>query len=84
MVEQLPDDVLHRYDRLKHWRKTRAQARGVESDVILPRTTLWDLAHRPPGALADLAGIVDFGPTRRAMYGQEIMAVIAGGAVVAK
>ncbi len=77
VVERAPDDVRDRYDRLQHWRKTRAQARGVESDVILPRTTLWDLARRPPRALADLDDIVDFGPTRRTMYGQEIIAVIA-------
>jgi len=73
-----PDDVRDRYDRLQTWRKKRAQARGVESDVILPRTTLWDLARRPPRTLADLVDIVDFGPTRRAMYGEEIMTVVAG------
>jgi len=77
VVEREPDDVRDRYDRLQQWRKTRAQARGVESDVILPRSTLWDLARRPPRTLADLADIVDFGPTRRAMYGQEILAVTA-------
>lgn len=76
VMERVPDDVRDRYDRLQHWRKKRAQARGVESDVILPRTTLWDLAYRPPRALGDLANIVDFGPTRQAMYGQEIIAVI--------
>lgn len=78
IVEREPDDVRDRYDRLQQWRKTRAQARGVESDVILPRTTLWDLARRPPRTLADLADIIDFGPTRRAMYGQEILAVVGG------
>lgn len=78
VMTQEPDDVQDRYDRLHHWRKTRAQARGVESDVILPRTTLWDLARRPPRTLADLADIADFGPTRRALYGPEIMAVTAG------
>lgn len=78
VVEREPDDVRDRYDRLHQWRKTRAQARGVESDVILPRTALWDLARRPPRTLADLADIVDFGPTRRAMYGQEVVAVISG------
>jgi len=79
VVERLPDAVRDRYQRLHHWRKTRAEARGVESDVILPRTTLWDLTHRPPRTLADLAGIVDFGPTRRALYGQEILTVIGAG-----
>jgi len=78
VVAQEPDDVRERYDRLHHWRKTRAQARGVESDVILPRTSLQDLAKRPPRTLADLVDIVDFGPTRRDMYGQEIITVLAG------
>ncbi len=77
VLEREPDDVRDRYDRLHHWRKTRAQARGVESDVILPRTTLWDLARRPPRTVADLADIADFGPTRREMYGQEILAVVS-------
>lgn len=76
LVERAPDEVRERYERLQHWRKKRAQARGVESDVILPRSTLWDLAQRPPRTLADLSGIVDFGPTRRAMYGEEILAIL--------
>ena len=37
-----------RYDRLHTWRKNRAKVRGVESDVILPRTAL--LGSRPPPA----------------------------------
>jgi ribonuclease D len=76
VVERPPDDVQARYDRLQHWRKTRAQARGVESDVILARTTMWDLATRAPRGLDDLADIADFGPTRRAMYGKEILAIL--------
>ena len=43
-VDREPDEVRDRYDRLHTWRKDRARARGVESDVILPRTALWDLA----------------------------------------
>lgn len=78
VAERMPDDVRDRYDRLQTWRKKRAQARGVESDVIVPRTTLWDLALRPPRTLADLDGIADLGPTRRTMYGQELLAVIGG------
>ncbi|MEO6222101.1 MAG: HRDC domain-containing protein, partial [Vicinamibacterales bacterium] len=78
IVERESDDVLDRYDRLHHWRKKRAQTRGVESDVILPKTTMWDLARRPPGALGELAGIADFGPRRRELYGDELLAVVAG------
>ncbi|MCC7185079.1 MAG: HRDC domain-containing protein [Acidobacteria bacterium] len=78
VMERIPDDVRDRYDRVQDWRKKRAQARGVESDVVLLRSTMWDLARRPPRTLADLEGIADFGPVRRAMYGQEIMAVVGG------
>ena len=68
-----------RYDRLHTWRKERAKKRGVESDVILPRTALWDLARRPPHTRGDLAQIADFGPWRRDTYGDEILALLRRG-----
>ena len=71
------EDVLDRYDRLHTWRKERARARGVESDVILPRTTLWDLARRPPRTHGELEDIADFGPWRRETYGEEILALLS-------
>jgi ribonuclease D len=72
--EREPDDVADRYDRLHTWRKQRAQARGVESDVILPRTAMTDLARRPPRSADDLLHTVDLGPHRRALYGDELLA----------
>jgi ribonuclease D len=72
-----PDDVRDRYDCLHAWRKNRAKARGVESDVILPRTALWDLARRPPRTHGELADIADFGPWRRETYGAEILALLS-------
>jgi len=78
-VTRESDEVQDRYDRLHHWRKTRARVRGVESDVILPRTALWDMARRPPRSLDDLAAIADFGPWRREAYGKEILALLARG-----
>jgi ribonuclease D len=71
------DDVRDRYDRLHTWRKARAKARGVESDVILPRTALWDLARRVPRTHGELAHITDFGPWRRETYGDEILALLS-------
>jgi ribonuclease D len=79
-AEREPEDVQDRYDRLHTWRKNRAKLRGVESDVILPRTALWDLARRPPRTRADLSQIADFGPWRRETYGEEILALLAGRA----
>ena len=76
-VEREPDDVSERYDRLHTWRKERARARGVESDVILPRRALLDLARRPPRTDDDLTRITDFGPWRRETYGKEILALVS-------
>jgi len=73
-----PEDVRDRYDRLHTWRKNRARARGVESDVIVPRTTLQDLARRAPTTRAELVMIKDFGPWRRDTYGDEILALLTG------
>jgi len=74
-----PDAVRDRYDRLHKWRKEKARARGVESDVILPRTALWDLARRVPRTDRELAHVADVGPWRRGMYGAEILALLAVG-----
>lgn len=78
-IEREPDEIRDRYDRLHTWRKNRAKARGVESDVILPRTALWDLARRPPSTRDDLAQIADFGPWRRQTYGEEILTLLRRG-----
>lgn len=76
-VAREPDDVRDRYDRLHAWRKERAKTRGVESDVILPRTVLWELARRPPRTHGDLARIKELGPWRRDAYGAEILALLS-------
>jgi ribonuclease D len=76
-VDRESDEVQDRYDRLHTWRKNRARVRGVESDVILPRTALWDLARRPPRTREELALIADFGPWRRETYGAEILALLS-------
>ncbi len=70
-------DVLERYEALKTWRKERAQQRGVESDVILARDTLWILARKVPTTLEELDAIPGLGPWRRAEYGEELLDVLA-------
>ncbi len=76
-VEREADDVRERYDLLRKWRKERAKARGVESDVIVPRSALWDLARRAPRTPGELTQIADLGPWRRATYGDEILKVLS-------
>jgi ribonuclease D len=75
--EREPDEVRDRYDLLRKWRKEKARARGVESDVIVPRSALWDLARRAPRTLGELTTITDLGPWRRETYGEEILKVLS-------
>ncbi|MCS6872072.1 MAG: HRDC domain-containing protein [Anaerolineae bacterium] len=69
--------VLARYNALREWRKNRAAARGVESDVIVPREALWAMAENPPRSLEDLVNVPSLGAWRRAQYGAEILQVLA-------
>ncbi|MFW5709190.1 MAG: ribonuclease D [Chloroflexota bacterium] len=72
-----PDpEITDRYAALHLWRKERAQARGVESDVIISKQALWELAYKDPDALEDLSAIKGIGPWRLDTYGQEILTVL--------
>jgi ribonuclease D len=73
---QSDPDVLLRFEALHEWRKQRAVDRGVESDVIVPRETLWALARMVPASVAELDDIPGLGPWRRAEYGAEMVAVL--------
>ncbi len=70
--------TLARYDVLRDWRKARAAERGVESDVIIPKETLWALARTPPQSLADLDQIPGLGPWKRDKYGDELLRLLTG------
>jgi ribonuclease D len=74
-----PEVVRERYERLRQWRKQKAQVRGVESDVILAREAMWELARRAPRTPAELDQIAHLGPWRRQAYGFEILEVLAPG-----
>jgi ribonuclease D len=68
--------VVERYSALRDWRKSRAEKRGVESDVIISKDALWTLAHKAPSKLEDMSGIRGLGPWRLSVYGEEILEVI--------
>jgi ribonuclease D len=68
-----PEDVYARYDRLDHWRKRNARQRGVSSEIIVSRDTLWHLAYNPPDSLQDLEGVPGLGPWRRQEYGRSLL-----------
>ncbi len=75
-AERESDSVRERYDLLHQGRKRRAQARGVESDVIVPRDALWELARSNPDSPEALERIEHLGPWRRAEYGAELLALL--------
>jgi ribonuclease D len=72
-----PQEVSDRYIALHAWRKDRALQRGVESDVIVSKQTLWSLAHKAPATIEELEDIRGLGPWRLQAYGHEILNVIA-------
>jgi len=68
-----PEEVVIRYEKLRQWRKQRAAARGVESDVILSRGALWEIAHNNPQSSDELSRLDSIGEWRRNTYGSEIL-----------
>jgi ribonuclease D len=74
--QRTPDAVIERYERLHNWRKEMAAARGVESDVIIGRETLWEIAKANPQTLAEMAAFDSVGPWRHGAYGEDILAIL--------
>jgi ribonuclease D len=68
--------VVQRYEALHAWRKERAAQRGVESDVIMPKDALWELAEVAPRTMEQLAALRSLGPWKRRAYGAELLAVL--------
>lgn len=73
---RLPDQTLNLYDRLHRWRKGRAQDRGVESDVITSRDSLWAIAHANPQSMDELIALDTLGPWRLETYGEDILRLL--------
>jgi ribonuclease D len=74
--QRTPDIVIERYERLHNWRKQMAEARGVESDVIISRDALWTIAKADPATPADLEAIDGLGPWRLNEYADDILAIL--------
>ena len=77
---RIPNHIAERYNALITWRRQRAQARGVESDVIISKDALWQIVRRNPHDLDDLGDIEGLGPWRRGEYGAELLGVLNGKA----
>jgi ribonuclease D len=73
-----PEAVHNRYEKLHNWRKERAKKRGVESDVIISRDALWQLAQKNPQSKKELSQIESIGSWRRQAYGEDILDTLNG------
>ena len=72
-----PDErFLARVEVLKQWRKQKAKELQVESDIILPRDLLHQLAARNPQDMGALSVCLSDVPWRRERYGEEILKVL--------
>jgi ribonuclease D len=72
-VHRLDDATAERLKSLQQWRKKKAAARGVESDVILSKDVLLLIAQTAPRSQEALASLEGFGPWKQARYGTEIL-----------
>lgn len=72
-----PDErFMARLEALKQWRKLKARALEVESDIILPRELLHTLASRNPQNMAALTDCLAEVPWRRERYGEELLRIL--------
>jgi ribonuclease D len=68
-----------RFQRLREWRRDAAAARGVESDLILPRDMAWEIARANPADLEALHPLMIPLETRYAAHGAAILNALHNG-----
>jgi ribonuclease D len=67
---------LDRLNFLSEWRRTTGQKIGVESDIILPKNWMHNIAEKNPKNLNDLASLMPQAPWRLEQFGEEILEVL--------
>jgi len=67
---------LARLEALREWRKNTARQWGVESDVILPRDLMLQVAEQAPHSPEALASVLGCSPWRMEQFGAHILRVI--------
>jgi len=82
-LERTPEAVLNRLQRLKTWRKKKAEEMGVESDVILPRVIMTSLAEQNPRNLQSLEKTMADSPWRLQHFGDDLMHTLGIHSVLA-
>lgn len=67
---------LDRLNVLSEWRKKTGLKTGVESDIILPKNWMHQIAEKNPKNLKELAPLMPDSPWRLSQFGEEILKVI--------
>lgn len=75
-VPQHSSGYWQRHELLMAWRKETANGRGVESDVILSRETLEELAEKNPVKDEELENIDTLGAWHKKTYGAAILKIL--------
>jgi ribonuclease D len=72
-----PDSrYLMKYDALKQWRKQKAIELDVESDIVLPKDHLEQIAHLKKSEISEIQKIMENIPYRFERFGKEILNVL--------
>jgi ribonuclease D len=69
-------EVEERYERLRKWRRARADARKVEVQVIAPNAVLWAIARANPADAESLARVEGMDRFRLEQYGSSILELL--------
>jgi ribonuclease D len=77
-------DVEDRYEKLRAWRKSRAEARKVEVQVIAPNAVLMAVARSAPRTLDELSRVEGMDAFRIQQYGEEMLAALLQNAAPAR
>jgi ribonuclease D len=73
----LSDEEYELHERLKQWRKVRAQKEGIDSGYLLNRHVLLALAARRPRTLQELVAADGILPWQVERFGDEILGLVA-------
>jgi ribonuclease D len=74
-----PQEYLDRLKVLQDWRKEAAGKMKVQSDIILPRDVLEQIADSRPKNLSELKALMRSIPWRFSQFGSEILKVVSKG-----
>jgi DNA helicase-2/ATP-dependent DNA helicase PcrA len=68
-------------EQLRIWRRGRSQADKIAAFIVCSDRTLRAIATAAPDSLVALLAVEGIGPTKLDLYGEEILAVVAGATV---